>query len=72
MVEVLRSPRELRLEEFTAILNAYNYKMVHSVGSHFKFKSPNGPPILIAMHHNMVGRFYIKKVFKFLLFDLRT
>jgi len=64
---VLKAPRELRFGEFRTILNAYNYKMVHSVGSHFKFKGPSGPPILIAVHHNKVGRFCVRRVFKSLL-----
>lgn len=67
MIEVLKAPCELRIEEFNAIVNSYGYKMVHSVGSHFKYKMTDGPPILIAVHHNMVGRFCVRRVFKSLL-----
>lgn len=69
MLKLLRDPKPLKLEEFKAILASYGYILQHARGSHFKFTKSGSPSITVPVHHNKIAKLYIKKNFKFLLFN---
>ena len=70
LAELARNPSELRFKEVQTILHAYQYKLVNSRGSHFRFKKKNFPSITVVAHNNKVKKWYIKDISKILLAQL--
>jgi len=51
-------PTEMRIEEITAILLHFGYRLVNIKGSYYHYEKPDRPFIIIPVHQKKVSKYY--------------
>lgn len=61
-LKLLKNPKETSFNEIHAILSNFGYKLIRIRGSHVNYYKPNREPIRFPVHHNKVGKYYVKDI----------